>query len=75
MEQEIEAVLQVMADDAYAVLNWARRQGMKREQQTAEVVRAYKKTLADTKTSIVLDGCPLCGAAQKIVCPGCGTEE
>ena len=74
MTDEIEAVLKVMADDAFEVLNWARRQGMKRDQQTAQVVAAYRKTLADTKTSIVSDQCALCGSGQKLVCPGCGTE-
>ena len=52
-EQEAEAVLKVMAEDAFVVLNWARREGMKREQQLQEVVNAYKKTLTDTKTTLV----------------------
>jgi hypothetical protein len=49
-----DAVLRVMADDAFTVLNWARKQGMKREQQLDEVVKAYRKTLADTNSEITL---------------------
>lgn len=49
---EIDAVLKVMAEDAFVVMNWARREGMKRDAQLHEVVSAYKKTLADTKTRL-----------------------
>jgi hypothetical protein len=48
-----DAVLQVLADDAFEVMNWARRQGFNRAQQTEQVIAAYRKTLADTKTTIV----------------------
>jgi hypothetical protein len=40
-----DATLQAMAADAFEVLNWARRMGMKREQQEAEVVKAFRLTL------------------------------
>jgi hypothetical protein len=41
-----------LAEDAFDVLNWARREGMKRDRQLNEVVEAFRKTLADTKTTI-----------------------
>lgn len=40
-----EATLHALADDAFQVLNWARRMGMKRDQQQAEVVKAFRLTL------------------------------
>lgn len=49
---EIEALLHVMADDAFVVMNWARREGMKRDRQLAEVVRAFRKTLNDANARI-----------------------
>jgi hypothetical protein len=52
MDSAAEAVLRVMAEDAFDVLNWARRMGLKRDQQLDEVVKAYRKTLADTEFSI-----------------------
>lgn len=61
-----DAVLAVMAEDAFEVLNWARRLGMKREQQLAQVVSAFKKTLYDTETAI---------APQSQKCELCGTES
>lgn len=51
--ETMDAVLQIMADDAFEVMNWARRQGFNRAKQTEQVVAAYKKTLADSKTAIV----------------------
>lgn len=51
-DEEITAVLHVMADDAFEVLNWARRLGMKREKQIEQVVSAYRKTLKDTNTNL-----------------------
>lgn len=46
-------VLRVMAEDAFEVLNWARREGMKKGQQLDQVVAAYRKTLSDTRARIV----------------------
>lgn len=43
------ALLFHLAEDAFEVLNWARREGMKRDQQLQQVVEAYEKTLADAK--------------------------
>lgn len=37
--------LHALADDAFEVLNWARRLGMKREQQLAEVTKAFEVRL------------------------------
>lgn len=51
---EIDAVLSVMAEDAFVVLNWAKRQGFKREQQISETVSAFKKSLADANVRIAL---------------------
>lgn len=48
-------ILFVMAEDAFEVMNWARREGMKRDKQLEQVVEAYEKTLRDTKTKIVTD--------------------
>jgi hypothetical protein len=53
-DPRITAVLRVMADDAFEVLNWARRQGFKREKQLDEVVNAYRKTLRETESAILL---------------------
>lgn len=50
---DIDLVLDTLADDAFVVLNWARRQGFKRDQQLNEVVAAYKKTLAAYGVQIV----------------------
>ncbi|WP_298800047.1 hypothetical protein [uncultured Devosia sp.] len=44
---EEAAVLRIMAEDAFDVLNWARRLGMKRDQQLDQVVAAYQKSLCD----------------------------
>ena len=52
------AILRVMAEDAFDVLNWARREGMKRDQQLEQVVEAYKKTLADAEARLVLESTP-----------------
>lgn len=49
-----DAVLRVMAEDAFDVLNWARRLGMKRDQQLDQVVLAYRKTLSDTNAEIAV---------------------
>ena len=51
--EKTDAILMVLAQDAFDVLNWARRLGMKREQQLEQVVAAYRKTLADNKTSLI----------------------
>jgi hypothetical protein len=39
------AVLEDLFADAFDVMNWARRLGMKRDQQQEEVISAYLKTL------------------------------
>ena len=46
------ALLFHLAEDAFEVLNWARREGMKRDKQLEQVVEAYEKTLADNKVLI-----------------------
>lgn len=46
-------LLFLLAEDAFDVLNWARREGFKRDKQLAEVVEAFRKTLADANASIV----------------------
>ena len=51
-------VLLRMADDAFVVLNWARREGMKRDRQLSEVVSAYEKTLQDAGYVLVPAGKP-----------------
>lgn len=51
-ETEINAILRVMADDAFVVMNWARKQGFKRDEQINQVVSAYRKTLTDAKAKI-----------------------
>jgi len=40
-------ILMAMADDAFVVLNWARREGMKKDKQLEQVVAAFEKTLKD----------------------------
>jgi len=55
MGDQENAVLKVMAEDAFEVLNWARREGMKKDQQLEQVVEAYTKTLADAKARLVLE--------------------
>lgn len=50
-----DGVLALMANDAFEVMNWARRQGLKRDEQVAQVVEAFKKTLSDTKAKLVLE--------------------
>lgn len=40
-----EEQLRAMADDAFEVLNWARRHGMKRDQQVVEVTKAFEVRL------------------------------
>ena len=43
-----------LAEDAFEVLNWARREGMKKDKQLQEVVSAFEKTLTDTQATISL---------------------
>lgn len=40
-------LLRLLADDAFAVLNWAKRMGFGKDQQIEETVKAFKKRLAD----------------------------
>lgn len=37
--------LRALADDAFDVMNWARRNGMRRDQQLDEVVKAFEVRL------------------------------
>ena len=37
--------LRHLADDSFEVMNWARRNGMRREQQLDEVVKAFRVRL------------------------------
>lgn len=53
--KEIDGVLLLMAEDAFDVLNWARREGFKKDKQLEQVVSAYRKSLSDTKARIVVD--------------------
>jgi len=55
MEDKVDDVLIALACDAFDVMNWARREGMKRDKQVEQVVEAFRKTLADTKAKIVLE--------------------
>ena len=41
--------LRELADDAFTVLNWARRNGFDRERQLAEVVKAFEVQLGYRK--------------------------
>ena len=41
-----------LAEDAFDVLNWARREGLKRDKQLEQVVEAYEKTLADNHANM-----------------------
>ena len=43
-----------MAEDAFEVMNWARREGLKRDKQLEQVVEAYEKTLTDNSATINL---------------------
>jgi hypothetical protein len=43
-----------LAEDAFDVLNWARREGMKRDQQLQQVVEAFEKTLKESGAGIAL---------------------
>lgn len=42
-----DALLLKLANDAFVVMNWARKQGMKKDAQMAETVAAFKLTLAE----------------------------
>ena len=50
------ALLFALAEDAFEVLNWARREGMKRDKQLEQVVEAYEKTLADNGVVLTVPG-------------------
>jgi len=41
--------LLALADDAFVVLNWAKRNGMNRQQQLAEVVKTFEVRLGYRK--------------------------
>ena len=47
-------LLFTLAEDAFEVLNWARREGMKRDKQLEQVVEAYRKTLSESGAKISL---------------------
>jgi len=42
-----QEVLYDLADDAFVVLNWAKRMGFRKEQQLEETVKAMHKTLRE----------------------------
>jgi hypothetical protein len=44
-----DELLHALADDAFAVLNWAKRMGFPKQQQIDETVKAFKKRLAETE--------------------------
>ena len=44
-------LLNDLANDAFEVLNWARREGLKRPQQIEQVVSAFKKRLAESEAT------------------------
>ena len=48
------ALLFHLAEDAFEVLNWARRQGFKRDTQLEQVVEAFDKTLAEAGVTFEL---------------------
>jgi hypothetical protein len=48
------ALLFHMAEDAFEVLNWARREGFKHDKQLEQVVEAYEKTLTDNQATLTL---------------------
>lgn len=48
-----EEILHALADDAFVVLNWARRQGLKRDQQKEQVMLAMRKTLTEAGMPVV----------------------
>ena len=43
-----------LAEDAFEVMNWARREGLKRDKQLEQVVEAYEKTLIDNHATLKL---------------------
>ena len=51
---DTDAILLKLADDAFVVMNWARKHGMKRDAQITEAVAAFKKTLADERAEVVV---------------------
>lgn len=51
---DTKTILFHLAEDAFEVMNWARREGMKKDKQLAQVVAAFEKTLTDTKTTITV---------------------
>ena len=53
LNMDHRALLFHLADDAFEVMNWARREGMKRDKQLEQVVEAYEKTLTDNGYEIV----------------------
>lgn len=50
-----EAQLRELADDAFTVLNWARRLGFDRDRQISEVVRTFEVTLGYRKAVTAVD--------------------
>lgn len=48
------SLLFYLAEDAFEVMNWARREARKRDKQLEQVVEAYEKALADNRATIKL---------------------
>jgi hypothetical protein len=42
-----------LAEDAFDVMNWARREGMNKTRQLEQVVEAFEKTLSDSAAILV----------------------
>ncbi|MFN3261677.1 MAG: hypothetical protein ACE37J_14055 [Pikeienuella sp.] len=51
---EVTAILQLMAEDAFDVLNWARRLGLKRDAQIEQTAAAFRKSLSDAGMAITV---------------------
>jgi len=58
--------LHALADDAFDVLNWARRLGLRREAQIAEVVKAFEVRLGYRKSVVATAPTALETAARMV---------
>ncbi len=50
--------LRELADDAFVVLNWAKRQGFNRDQQIDEVVKTFEVKLGYREASKIIEARP-----------------
>lgn len=50
---EVTAILELMAEDAFDVQNWARRIGLKRDAQIKQTASAFRKSLSDAGMVII----------------------